>query len=515
MSVKQRIIGVLKDYRFYFIIICSGLLAFGVARAFLNGLFDRGSIIVAVIVFLLVYLGILWLYFFLKKRNVPLEKIFLLFAIILGVLFLIFLPPGESPDEINHFKRAYSVTDGHFVSEVYDDAGHAGAKLPVGFEEALVLKPEPGAYGEVIAKLSEPVSTEKDYLAFNNTALYHFLSYLPQEVGILIGKIFGASLEVMAYLAEISNFVVWLVLIYFAIKFAPRFKVIILFLALLPITLQEATSLAPDALAIGLGIFMISFVCHLVYERKTKLKVWEIILLYVVAIMIGYCKIVYLPLVALYLLIPAERFGSKRLKWIHASILLVLLVVLNISWLSTSSQFLMEFNPGVNSGEQLAGILHNPLRYAGVLLNSLNVRGEFYATSLLGINLGAFTFNFPMIFFFVSFAIFVILFAQRDESLNVTGFQRAIFGITFLAITVLMFTSIYIQWSPVGLSFVDGVQGRYFLPILLLVPFAVARKPRRKAALNAERTIISTDTIVCYLFAMNIVAVSMFFAQNY
>lgn len=513
MPIKQKLLKILGNYKLYMVLGFAGLAAFCAGRALLKSSIGLPITIGIVLVLLMIYLGILWWFFRLKKQNIPMEKLFLLVAIPLGILFLAFLPPGESPDEIMHFKRAYAVTEGHFESEVYDEVGHAGSELPVGFENSLIDKPEVGKYEEVFRKISEPVAEEKSYTAYNNTALYHFLSYLPQEIGILIGKMFGASLLVMAYLAEIFNFALWVVLIYFAIKLVPRFKTIVIFLALLPITLQEATSLAPDALAIGLGIFLIAYVCYLVYERRTRLKPIEIVLLYVMAIMIGYCKIVYLPLTALYLLIPDQRFGSKRAKWIHATCLVILLLVLNLSWLSVSSQYLMEFNPGVNSSEQLMGIIHNPFKYLVVLLNSLNVMGEFYVTSLLGINLGAFTFNLPTIIYLISFGMFVILFAQRDETLKISTFQRVVFAMTFLAVIILTFTSIYIQWSPVGLSFVDGVQGRYFLPVLLLVPLAMVR-PQVKTSESKGRAILSINAVVCYLLAVNLIAVSMFFAQN-
>ena len=43
-----------------------------------------------------------------------------------------------------------------------------------------------------------------------------------------------------------------------------------------------------------------------------------------------------------------------------------------------------------------------------------------------------------------------------------------------LIITALIFTSLYIQWSDNELPYIDGVQGRYFLPILPLILFLVA-----------------------------------------
>ena len=506
--MKEKLQKILKSKIFYIYLICILLTTFSTYQiASANGIGKKPLIILAE---LIIETGIFATYIALKRKRVPLEKVFLVFAIPLGLVFLIFLPPGESPDEINHFKRAYAITEGHFVSEVYDDTGHAGSELPDNIQLSLVRMPEKGAYATVTQKLSEPVSIEKSYTNYNNTSLYHWACYLPQVVGIFLGRLFGASFEVMAYLAEIVDFIIWAILIYFAIKLIPKFKSIILFVSLLPITLQEATSLAPDALAIGLGIFLISFVCYLTYTKKSQLSVKEIILLYLLAIMIDYCKIVYLPFVLLYLIIPSERFGSKRAKWIHAAVLGVLLLILNLTWLSTSSQFLMEFNEGVNTSEQVAGILRNPIRYVAVLFSSLNQNGGFYLTSMLGINLGSFSFNLPTIFTYLSFAIFILLFAQRHDSLKIKPFERAIFAATFLIIFLLIFTSIYVQWSPVGLPYVDGVQGRYFLPILLLIPIAiVSSKPR-----SPQTEIVSADTIFCYGLTTNLIAIALFFCQN-
>ena len=48
---------------------------------------------------------------------------------------------------------------------------------------------------------------------------------------------------------------------------------------------------------------------------------------------------------------------------------------------------------------------------------------------------------------------------------------KFILGIILGVIIILILTSLYVQWTPFGLSKIDGVQGRYFIPILLLLPF--------------------------------------------
>lgn len=351
---------------------------------------------------------------------------------------------------------------------------------------------------------------EKTEQAYNNTALYNFVCYIPQSLAIMIGKMFGFSTAGLAYFARIFNFVLWAVLVYFAIKLIPKFKKIVLFIALLPITLQEATSLAPDALAIGLGIFLISYVVYLAYGRKEKLSRKELALLYTMAGVMGFCKIVYLPLVLLYLIIPEERFGSKKKKWIHLAIIGTLVVVLNLAWLAVSSGFLVEFNPGVNSKEQLVWIMSHPFGYVVVIARTIVANMQLWISNMLGMHLGSFVFNLPSIVFLMSFAMFVVLFMQRDETLKIKKFDRIVFIVTFLIITMLIFTSLYIQWTAVSAPIIDGIQGRYFLPILLLVPLIFCRKDNKKI----RATLISERAVLCYSVIVNIVALVLIFTQN-
>ena len=57
---------------------------------------------------------------------------------------------------------------------------------------------------------------------------------------------------------------------------------------------------------------------------------------------------------------------------------------------------------------------------------------------------------------------------EKTKSLFQKYQKRILLGIV-IVITLLIFTSLYIQWSDTKLAYIDGVQGRYFLPILPLI----------------------------------------------
>ena len=125
-------------------------------------------------------------------------------------------------------------------------------------------------------------------------------------------------------------------------------------------------------------------------------------------------------------------------------------------------------------------------------------------------SLGAFKFNLPNILFFISFAIMLILFAQRDETLKIKKIDRWIFVLVFFVITILIFTSLYMQWTPYGEEVVDGIQGRYFLPIMLLISVMICRTDSRKN----YPVLVSTDLVMYYSLFINVIALVTIFAQN-
>lgn len=444
-----------------------------------------------------------------KMKKIPLEKWFLILALVLGTLFIIVLPPGQSPDEVTHFKRAYGLSDGIiFPEEIENDGGRVGSDIPVG-TDFMIREPGPGTYAELLERIDDDTN-EKNKQNYTGAALYNPVCYIPQTLAAWIGKLFGLSVLGMAYLMKIFNFVIWIALGYFAIKVIPKFKSAVLFILLLPITLQQATSISPDSLTIGLCIFFIAYVLYLAYEKEDLLNRKDYVVLIFSAIVISLCKIVYLPLVLILLVIPKERFRSKKHRWWFVGGLLLVVAVLNLVWLVMSSQYLIDYREGTDSGGQVAGILRNPLKYLAVMLSTVNEYGLIWIKNLLGMSLGSFKFSLPEVMWLISFVMMVLLFVQRSESLKLKKADRWIFGVVIVMVSGLILTSLYIQWTPYENSIIEGVQGRYFLPILLLVPVAICNGNEKKKG----PVLISNGVILGYSLIVNIIALATIFTTN-
>lgn len=462
--------------------------------------------------------GILGILHLMNKKGVPVEKRFLFAAVILGILFMLILPPGQSPDDTAHFVRAYGVSEGKFIPDVlneehgFEEHGLVGSEVPVEVVDILALTDSSegrGVYEQVNDGLWKTPSGNTTPYFYNTAAVYNFVCYLPQTVGIIIGKILGGSVMWMAYFARFFNFIVWLFLVYWSIKLIPKFKLIVAFIALLPITLQEATSLAPDSLTIGMAIFMVAYVLFLASRRRT-ISFREKCILFGASICISLCKIVYLPLVLLCTILPSSRMGSKKKKWIYVIGVILISAAANFIWFMISFNFIVETNPGVDAGGQVMGILSNPFRYLVTIAYTLSEYSVLWMSEIFGGFIAMLTAWLPMFYFLISFVIFVILIVQEDGMPNLAVYQKVICWATFCSVIVLVLTSLYVQWTPLGSNIIDGVQGRYFLPVIPILPVLFCRPIKSKKSVP----IISENMVIGYSAFVSVSAYVIVLAQN-
>ena len=48
--------------------------------------------------------------------------------------------------------------------------------------------------------------------------------------------------------------------------------------------------------------------------------------------------------------------------------------------------------------------------------------------------------------------------------------EKLFMVLIYIVIVILISTSLYLQWTPVGKNLIIGIQGRYFLPLVMLFP---------------------------------------------
>lgn len=449
-------------------------------------------------------LGIAGIFVFkdVDRKQIRLEKIYLIMVIPLGILYMIANPLGRVPDEDYHARKAMAISKGNFFSYANED-GDAVEELNSKMLELVDRKTS--SYEEAINKLKIVETDEETEMKYTTMALYAPICHLPQAIGMFLTRIFGGGVVVQCYAARLANFAVAVFLLYNAIKFAPFKKNVVFFLAILPITLNEIASMAADALAISMSIFFICYILHLKFnETKKEITKKDIVLLAISSVVVALCKIVYIPLVLLLVILPKEKFGNLKQKNIVTISIIAGSILLNIVWLIYCSRFLVTFNPGVDSALQVKYILTHPITYILTCFRTLNTYGQMFILHLVGEGVGSFNAQASVLFVFPCIVIAAMLFFVNDEKdkVKIDVFTKLICLIIFVVIVALIYTSLYVQWTEAKKPIITGVQARYFLPILLLTAIVF----NNNKLIFTEK--ISFRYILLFLLFMNLNAVS-------
>lgn len=418
-----------------------------------------------------VFAGFILLYR--RSLNRKPEWIFLFLYIAMGIFCLAAVPESRTPDEFSHFGRSYEISKGHIMSEINPE-GSEGVNGAGGFLEGNLTADRHLFTGEntlydIIDGWDQRLDEEQtQFYGYANASLYAPTSYIAQAVGIGAASLFTDRVMVLVYAGRLCNWALIGVLLFFCIRFIPVGKNLVALISLLPMNIQQFNSMSADGFAYVMVIVFLTVVMYLRFGPQGRLKKRQIVLLYVMTPLLCLCKIVYAPVCLLLFLIPRERFGTKRQYAVHVAALGALSVVSALGWLLAASRFLITFQPGVSSGEQVVFILTHPLTFLNVLLNTVEMKFPEYLFGMAGSYLGALDIFTGFLLPAVSLGVVAAaaLFDNDIRSVNFSpAVRRTLAGLALMIIAV-TFISLYVQWNGYRRTFIDGVQGRYFLPVL-------------------------------------------------
>ena len=123
------------------------------------------------------------------------------------------------------------------------------------------------------------------------------------------GRILQLSPMIIFYLGRLTNLFMYIALVFMAIKIIPseKWKMIIMMIALFPMSMNLAATVSPDTVILGTSLLAIAYAMHLKFESKT-ITFKNIIIFGILCMIPTVCKVVYFPLCLLVFLFPKEKF---------------------------------------------------------------------------------------------------------------------------------------------------------------------------------------------------------------
>ncbi len=406
-------------------------------------------------------------------KDFSLERLFVLIALIFGLLYVFILPPFQSVDEGMHFFRTYQISEGKFLAKKID--GKVGDEIPSSLSDFYDM------YTPFIKNIDKKTNLaqmknnfqlqvndrEREFTQFTNTALYSPVCYISQLPGVVAGKLAKLSLGGIYYLGRLSNLIAYCLLVFFALRITPFFKCPMFLLALMPMSLSLAGAYTCDVAVLGLNFLWMAVILKtMTLPQTVKFTNKWIITLAVLGVLIALSKS-YILLLPLIFLLPPKLFNTKKDYFISVLGILAIAFAGLAYWSFCIKGLSLDMNDSfANSAMQMEFIKTHPLAYILVLIKTFFVKTPRLLITMIGV-LGWQDTKLDWITY-IAYPV-LIYFAVRADNFDfkLEKWQKVLIWAVLIAGTVITYTSLYIMWSPVGNSVVLGLNGKYFIPLML------------------------------------------------
>ncbi|MGH3631237.1 MAG: DUF2142 domain-containing protein [Sciscionella sp.] len=414
---------------------------------------------------------------------------FVLLSLLFGLIFVFITPPLWGFDESAHFGRVYQIDHGQILPKrIPDTRGIAyGGEVPIN-ANALVnyatadyhKPPRPPAPrvtnpGEYQRLQSQPLASPLVDQWFTNTAAYSPVPYVPAVVGLRIAEISHGSVGFAVRSMRICSLLAYTLIVWLALRALRehRFKWVVFAAALLPLAVFQAATITADTMTNALAILFSALFVKATFLRDS-LSRGQTALLFAAAVLLPVTKPAYLILALLLPVVPSAQLAIRRGSRIVQGCVTVLSVAAFGVWTflsagTSSGMGLMRPKPqwhSVVASEQLHYVLTHIPHFLRICLQTILYQGNRYFDQFFG-ELGFSYIKIPAIAVICCIVAGIIAFGMCGRPH--ASHPRLIVVIAALVLSIVgIFGALYLEFSPVGYYFIDGVQGRYFLPLILV-----------------------------------------------
>jgi uncharacterized membrane protein len=411
------------------------------------------------------------------------ELFFLFFAFFFGLAILFVTPPFQSPDEINHFYRAYQISEGDVFSVKQDNriGGYIPTSLVKITDAFAPLRWNTQAKTTrktIIGQLKIPLNKEeKVFIDFPNTGMYSPISYFPQAMAILVLRKLNLPPLYIFYGARVFALLLWIFSIFYVIKIIPFYKWFFALVALLPMSMFINMSVSADVATNLLSFILIAYMLRLAYS-DWLFTIKDFIILFVLVILLASVKLVYIPVILILLLIPKEKFSSKKAHYTQLIALFGVALGTILFWSKTMDSLYLPYSiynskfrdnatliSCANMHDQIHYILHHGLYLWHVFVNSMVGSFNMYFQGYIG-TFGWLETKLPIQFIYLSYMVVCIVSCiDGCKGIYVKWNQKALLLFSLVIVVSLILLSQHLTWDCVGGDIIATIQGRYFIPV--------------------------------------------------
>ena len=381
-------------------------------------------------------------------------------------------PPFQGPDEVGHFWRSYSLARGTLMPA--REHGKPVALVPRGVRDLVATlwvdtagRPDAKIGVERLRAAWRVPLAPQELVSVGAPAHYTPVPYIPQTLACFIGDRLHLRPLLTFYLGRLFNVAATLALFVLAVRMAKQ-RWAFIAIALLPMLLYLCGTFSADATTSGLA-FVVTAMALDGDDRRWPLFV-------VCAFLLALCK-------PAYFLLPLLRVF--RLTRVRIAVLTI--VVAAGVWIASANATrnfsIMRTDVPTGPQAQMVNVRLAPLTFLRIAASDYRKNGFAYAEHFVG-RLGWLDIPLPRPLV-IAALVLLLLVGLTSERLRA---RERLLGIAIVIASMLLISlSQYLAWSPIGADYIEGIQGRYFLPLGPLVLLLFSAGPRNARVATAVR----------------------------
>lgn len=425
-----------------------------------------------------------------KSRRVLIGRLPWVVAVltfVFGMMYMALAPVGHIPDVWEHVYRISGILNGDVMARPVDAQSdfHRSAENVGGRVDQMWIDYSIAHFDNYDFGVVDPASiTVRDgdtaEVPYNNTAVNTPVAYAPQLLAFAAARAIGLDAGATYQLAQFVMLTVYAVAMGFAVAMVspPLYRIpMVLVLLLPPLTFRYSFAISADSFTQAVAIPYICLLFRLAFPRNEgkgvaathrrpldQSEVKPLAVLLVLGAALAFTKFTYAPLVA----VSAGLLWMRRLSRGQAVAVLVGIAVplcASLAWVKSVGWFVT--TPGISSSVQVAEkaalIAKDPLRVATDIVSAiLHAQANNAGNSLV----------MAVVWLLVLIVIAVLALATVKRVLPAARLAFWWFAIAVcLAIIAATYLALWLQYTPIDVPGVNGIQFRYFNPLAPLLAF--------------------------------------------
>lgn len=424
----------------------------------------------------------------------------------LGIVFVLFviaqtvsplIPPFQSDNESEHLKRAYLFSKGELFLGTRD--GMTGGDIDTGLVEYMESFEYIRFNYDSKVTLATLRSTHdvhwsgrREFRGLPNTAFYCPLPYVPQALAFIIGEHSGMTIRESYYLARLLSLLTTVTLLYAALV-TFEMPLMVLGILALPMALFQLASASLDSVTFGLAsltgaLFMRGA------DRNASFTATMHTALAICVLMLATSRINLFPLTSL----TCVLFFYRKSKSYLASGAIV--IALSLAWVLYTLMSVRGVPPrGVSTQEIIQYYVTGPGSFIKLLFatltNTETLKGYWSmfvgVLGWLDVALGSEVY---IGFAVLLSALALVCIGSRRRAVVQSGGPP--FAFLVVSCTVLMFFLFLVTYNSHPASSIDGIEGRYFITLMILIAYAIFGSPFRLPELRIGLVLLALMSVL-------------------